>query len=79
MDFRLDTENYINMVLKSNKRGSICASNGTVRFRRAILKGVDHLTLRPAYKVATDHRVYVWARGTAKMYKHENAVMRGIK
>ena len=60
-------------------RGSICESSGTVRFRRAILKGVNHLTLRPAYKVATDHRVYVWAHGTAKVYKYENAVVRGIK
>ena len=75
MDFRLDTENYINMVLKSNKRGSICESSGTVRFRRAI----NRLTLRPACKVATDHRVYVWAHGTAKVYKYENAVVRGIK
>ena len=79
MDFRLDTENYINMVLKSNKRGSICESSGTVRFRRAILKGVNRLTLRPARKVATDHRVYVWAHGTAKVYKYRNATMRGIK
>ena len=49
--------------------------DGTVRFRRAR----NRLTLRPAYKVAADHRVYMWARGTAKVYKHENAVMRGIK
>ena len=57
------------------KRGSICESSGTVRFRRAR----NRLTLRPAYKVATDHRVYVWAHGTAKVYKYRNATMRGIK
>ena len=57
------------------KRGSICESSGTVRFRRAR----NRPTLRPAYKVATDHRVYVWAHGTAKVYKYENAVVRGIK
>ena len=57
------------------KRGSICESSGTVRFRRAR----NRLTLRPACKVATDHRVYVWAHGTAKVYKYENAVVRGIK
>ena len=62
-------------ILPSFKRGSICASNGTVRFRRAR----NRLTLRPACKVATDHRVYVWAHGTAKVYKYENAVVRGIK
>ena len=56
-------------------RGSICESSGTVRFRRAR----NRLTLRPAYKVATDHRVYMWAMGTARVFKYENAVMRGIK
>ena len=56
-------------------RGSICESSGTVRFRRAR----NRLTLRPACKVATDHRVYMWAMGTAIVFKYENAVMRGIK
>ena len=66
---------FIFVLLFREKRGSICESSGTVRFRRAR----NRLTLRPAYKVATDHRVYVWAHGTAKVYKYENAVVRGIK
>ena len=52
---------------------------GTVRFRRAILKCVDRLTLRPTYKVAPDQRVYMWAMGTAIVFKYRNAAMRGIK
>ena len=66
---------FIFVPLFREKRGSICESSGTVRFRRAR----NRLTLRPAYKVATDHRVYMWAHGTAKVYKYENAVVRGIK
>ena len=66
---------FIFVPLFRELRGSICESSGTVRFRRAR----NRLTLRPTCKVATDHRVYVWAHGTAKVYKRRNATMRGIR